>query len=105
MNGWEATREKPTVYENWKYEVANGDTLLGFREFLTVYGGGPDEEAGSTLRSSDRAELHVQGVERNALVFTKHLVNDHGVSASRIPILGTMSQLRQLHGSPHYHGI
>lgn len=31
---WQLIRQHPEAYENWQYEVANGDTLLGFLEFL-----------------------------------------------------------------------
>lgn len=31
---WDLTREEPDAYADWKYEVGNGDTLLGFADWL-----------------------------------------------------------------------
>jgi hypothetical protein len=35
-NPWDLTREEPDAYADWKYEVNNGDTLLGFSDWLAV---------------------------------------------------------------------
>lgn len=31
---WETSREQPADYTDWKYAVANGDTMLGFLDWL-----------------------------------------------------------------------
>ena len=33
-NPWDLTREAPGSYEDWQYEVGNGDTLLGFADWF-----------------------------------------------------------------------
>lgn len=34
VHGWDVTRERPEEYERWQYEANNGDTLLGFLDWL-----------------------------------------------------------------------
>lgn len=34
---WEKTRTYADQYADWKYEVQNGDTLLGWAEWLVQY--------------------------------------------------------------------
>lgn len=31
---WDLTRDHPDTYADWKYEVSNDDTVLGFKEYL-----------------------------------------------------------------------
>jgi hypothetical protein len=33
-DNWDLSREYPDSYRDWQYEVANGDTLRGFREWF-----------------------------------------------------------------------
>ena len=35
-NPWDLTRDNPDEYADWKQEVSNGDTLLGFEDWLSA---------------------------------------------------------------------
>lgn len=44
IHAWDLTREFPDEYTDWQYEANNGDTLLGFVDWLKDNRGGDSDE-------------------------------------------------------------